>query len=123
MKKISKIDNLYKVNTLDKFDIIIHQLRDLKTSICDIQTSICEIKKDIDNIKTQNNVNCTSKDDIKDIQNTLNTINKSSRNMDEHIEFVENIYDIVKHPVSSLLNYYYGQNKEIDNIIVQRRLK
>jgi hypothetical protein len=39
--------------------------------------------------------------------------------MDHHIHFVENVFDVVKHPFSSLLRLYYRENKtnEIQDIL------
>lgn len=83
----------------DKLDIIIQKLQD-------IETNIKQIKEKISNIET-----------------TLNIINTSSQNMDEHIEFVENVYEVVKNPFSSVLEYYYGENKQITDITNIKRLK
>ena len=48
----------------------------------------------------------------------LNCINRSTQNMDHHINFVENVFDVVKYPFSSLLSLYYGFKKhEIKDIL------
>ena len=83
----------------DKLEIIIAKLQDIQINIHNINERISKI------------------------ETTLNIINTSSQNMDDHIEFVENIYDVVKNPFSSFLEYYYGKNKEIENIIQTKRLK
>lgn len=83
----------------DKLNIIIQKLQD-------IETNIQKINEKISNIET-----------------TLNIINTSSQNMDEHIEFVENVYEVVKNPFSSFLEYYYGKNKQITDITNIKRLK
>lgn len=84
---------------VNKLDIIIEKLQN-------IETHIQNINKRITNIES-----------------ILNIINQSSQNMDDHIEFVENIYDVVKNPFSSFLEYYYGKNKNIENVINTKRLK
>jgi hypothetical protein len=48
------------------------------------------------------------------IENTLGSINKSTHNMDEHIYFVEHIFDVVKTPFINILKWY---NKDISNDI------
>mgnify|MGYP001022505183 CR=1 FL=1 len=49
----------------------------------------------------------TLKDQVEHIDHKLNVVNSSCKNMDEHIGFVENIYDIVKSPFQKVLTYYY----------------
>jgi hypothetical protein len=44
---------------------------------------------------------------ISKIESILNNINTSTENMDDHINFVENVYTVVKNPISSLLKLYY----------------
>ena len=43
---------------------------------------------------------------IDHIDTKLNIVNSSCKNMDQHIGFVENIYDIVKYPFQKVLTYY-----------------
>jgi hypothetical protein len=38
------------------------------------------------------------------IENDLKDIKKSSNNMDDHISFVENVYDTVKYPFYYIIN-------------------
>lgn len=83
----------------DKLDIIIQKLKDIETNIQQINEKISKI------------------------ESTLNIINTSSQNMDDHIEFVENVYEVVKNPFSSFLEYYYGKNKQITDITNIKRLK
>jgi uncharacterized protein with von Willebrand factor type A (vWA) domain len=84
---------------VNKLDIIIEKLQNIETHIQNTNQRIANI------------------------ESTLNIINKSSQNMDDHIEFVENIYDVVKNPFSSFLEYYYGKNKHIEDVIHTKRLK
>jgi uncharacterized protein YfkK (UPF0435 family) len=84
---------------VNKLDIIIEKLQNIETHIQNTNQRIANI------------------------ESKLNIINKSSQNMDDHIEFVENIYDVVKNPFSSFLEYYYGKNKHIEDVIHTKRLK
>ena len=43
---------------------------------------------------------------LEKIEDRLSILEKSSLNMDEHINFVEAIYDIVKRPFKNILNIY-----------------
>lgn len=47
---------------------------------------------------------------LEKVESTLNIVNKSTKNMDEHINFVENVYTVVKKPFVSLLGFYYNKN-------------
>ena len=38
---------------------------------------------------------------------------KDTKNMNNHINFVENIYNVVKNPFQNVLHYYYGKNLKI----------
>lgn len=51
---------------------------------------------------------------LNDIDNRLKIVENSTDNMDNHISFVENIYEVVKHPMSSLLSLYYGKSNHND---------
>ncbi len=47
------------------------------------------------------------------IEAKLNIINDSTSNMDNHIQFVEDVYDKIKQPLSyaaNKINYYIGSN-------------
>jgi prefoldin subunit 5 len=43
----------------------------------------------------------------KTLEQKIDHIQYSTQNMDEHIDFVESVYNVVKNPVSSLLKLYY----------------
>ena len=47
---------------------------------------------------------------IKKIELHLENINKSTNAMDNHINFIESIYDVVRIPMVDFLKYYYGYN-------------
>lgn len=58
---------------------------------------------------------------LKDIQTRLDNIElmlkeqkESSRKMDEHIEFIDSVYDTVKKPFCKALSIYNGQTVIID---------
>ena len=50
---------------------------------------------------------------------TLVSISSSTGNMDHHISFVENVFDVVKYPFSSFLNLYYNKRGVIEQDISQ----
>ena len=52
----------------------------------------------------------------KNIEKRLELLEKSANTMDEHIDFVENVYDIVRTPFSYILGTYSSnsQNKLIN---------
>lgn len=68
------------------------------------------------NIKIDKVINILDKliqqnvEDSQKINTNLDYINRSAQNMDHHINFVENVFDVVKHPFSSLLRLYYTPN-------------
>ena len=50
------------------------------------------------------------------IENKLNIINDSTSHMDNHIQFVENVYDKIKQPLAYAANKItYYMNNTIDN--------
>lgn len=58
---------------------------------------------------------------LRDIQSRLDNIElileeqkQSSRKMDEHIEFIDSVYDTVKKPFCKALSLYNGQTVIID---------
>jgi|LakMenEpi03Aug12_release.lakeMendotaPanAssembly.Ray.scaffolds.fasta_scaffold12435_2 hypothetical protein len=60
----------------------------------------------------------TLKDQVEHTDHKLNIVNSSCKNMDEHIGFVENIYDIVKSPFQKVLTYYYTDtdSKKLEDV-------
>lgn len=71
--------------------------------------------------------------DIKEILNSLKNIEKrldiieevininlkSSKKMDEHIEFIDNVYLTVKKPFCDLLTFYKGENISIEKKLLK----
>lgn len=50
--------------------------------------------------------------EMETLNEKLNSVNSSCKNMDEHIGFVENVYDVVKSPFQKVLTYYYGSSEQ-----------
>jgi hypothetical protein len=95
-------------------------IQNLETKIDTLETKIDTLETKIDNVVNllekliqQNTI------ESEKINTNLNCINHSTRNMDHHIHFVENVFDVVKYPFSSLLRLYYRENKtnEIQDIL------
>jgi hypothetical protein len=53
---------------------------------------------------------------LENIEKRLDLIENSTSNMDSHINFVERVYDIVKHPLRNVLSYYYNDDKKLLSI-------
>jgi len=51
------------------------------------------------------------------VEKAISKIEQSTQNMDDHIDFVETVYNVVKNPVSSLLKLYYQSynNEQIES--------
>lgn len=49
---------------------------------------------------------------ISTLENKIDMILKDTKNMNNHINFVENIYNVVKNPFQNVL-HYYGKNLKI----------
>ena len=80
----------------------------LESKIDILETKIDKVANLLDQIIHQN----------ENLNTNLNSINRSTQNMDHHINFVENVFDVVKHPFSSLLRLYYGnKTNEIKDIL------
>lgn len=80
---------------------------------------IKEKEKDEDKLTT--NTNLTSillaiQSKLESIEKRLDLIENSTANMDTHINFVERVYDIVKHPLRNVLSYYYNDDKKLLSI-------
>jgi hypothetical protein len=69
----------------------------LNVKIDDVKNDLKGISKNIKDIN----------ENIKIICEKLDVIDKSAQNMDEHISFVENVYDVVRNPIKTALQYYY----------------
>ena len=48
------------------------------------------------------------------IEMILESNNKSCKKMDEHINFVDNVYNSVRKPFSRVLSYYHGDRIDIE---------
>jgi len=59
---------------------------------------------------------------LQKIEERMDKIQKSASNMDSHINFVENIYDVVKLPFSNLLHALSWSGGQITNEDSQKRL-
>lgn len=57
------------------------------------------------------------------IHDKIDRIYCSSENMDHHISFVENVYEVVKSPFKQALQFYYGTEStpQIDSIEMERK--
>lgn len=66
-----------------------------------------------------NNIN-TKIDNIQQkmsvLEDKINIISNDTKNMNTHINFVENIYNVVKTPFQNVLDYYYGKDLKIPDI-------
>lgn len=80
-----------------------------------------EMKDDYNNLK--NKIDHID-NKINHIHTLLESIASSTKNMDNHISFVENVYTVVKKPVSNILGWYdkktnieelYPVKKQIQN--------
>lgn len=47
---------------------------------------------------------------ISTLENKIDMILKDTKKMNNHINFVENIYNAVKNPFQNILHYYYSKN-------------
>jgi hypothetical protein len=51
---------------------------------------------------------------LDNIERVLELNQKSAKKMDEHIEFVDTVYDTVRKPFSKILTYYNGNTVNIE---------
>ena len=49
------------------------------------------------------------------IENLIKENSRSSKKMEEHIEFIDGIYDVVKKPVSNLLSFCNNKTIELQD--------
>jgi hypothetical protein len=54
--------------------------------------------------------------DIVSLKKDMESISQSTTNMDNHISFVESVWDVVKNPFSNLLQFYYGKNQNLQKL-------
>jgi capsule polysaccharide export protein KpsE/RkpR len=88
-----KDDNLIEIQT---------QLYKIQLQLQQTQTQLTELKDDLSELKQH-------------LKIKLNDISKNTEKMDDHISFVEDIYNVVKNPFQKALGYYYGNNVELAN--------
>ena len=60
---------------------------------------------------------------LENVEKSIQKIQFSTKNMDNHIDFVENVYTVVKKPFVSLLGFYYNKNKDIKNELENLKVK
>jgi len=74
-----------------------------------MENDIKEILKKLNNIEKR----------LDDIEEIISINLKSSKKMDEHIEFIDSIYINVKKPFCDLLTYYKGEKINIDKNLIK----
>ena len=52
------------------------------------------------------------------IEKVLEMNQKSAKKMDQHIEFVDSVYDTIKTPFGKILSYYNGDNIQIEKRVL-----
>ena len=55
---------------------------------------------------------------LDNIERILELNQKSAKKMDEHIEFVDTVYDTVRKPFSKILTYYNGNTVNIEKRMI-----
>ena len=58
---------------------------------------------------------------LNNIEDILYNTQKSARKMDEHIDFIDNVYDNVRKPFSKILTYYNGNTVTIEKKLIDNR--
>lgn len=53
------------------------------------------------------------------IEEIINLNQKSAKKMDDHIDFVDNVYESIKKPFCNILSYYNGKNINIDKNLLK----
>jgi uncharacterized protein YaaN involved in tellurite resistance len=51
---------------------------------------------------------------LDNIEQILESINKSCKKMDEHIVFIDNVYNNIRKPFTQVLSYYHGDKVDLD---------
>lgn len=77
----------------DKSNELLYYLQKIDSRLCNLEQTIQILKTDVDNL-----------------QSNMEQIKSSTKNMDQHINFVERVYDVVKNPFTSMLRLYYRGN-------------
>jgi chromosome segregation ATPase len=110
---ISKIN--LKINKEGQHEILLDRLHKIESLLEDISTRLEKTNSRLENTNLR----------LEKVENTLQIVNKSTKNMDEHINFVENVYTVVKKPFVSLLGFYYNKNieKTLEHFDVKKRIK
>lgn len=70
--------------------------QDILNKLVEIQNDIQEIKNDVEILKTE-----------------ICNVRKDSNKMSTHIDFIDNVYDQVKHPLNFVCEKFYGVHKQI----------
>jgi archaellum component FlaC len=87
-------------------------------SLKSINDRINVLEKKFDNIENKL-INIYT--DNKNMEKTLTELQISSKNMDSHISFVENIYSVFKSPFRRFIRWYYRNDSDSEEQI--RRLE
>ena len=51
---------------------------------------------------------------LDNIEQILESNNKSCKKMDEHIVFIDNVYNNIRKPFAQVLSYYHGDKVDLD---------
>lgn len=51
---------------------------------------------------------------LENIEQSLETIKRSNMKLDEHVDFVDTVFETCKKPFNSLLTMYSGKNVNVD---------
>lgn len=94
----NKIQNT-QLTEFDMLNNIQKMFEETTSQLNNIQKELTDIKSQLDNIQTQ-----------------LKNVSTDTNKMNDHISFVENVYEVVKSPFEKALNYYYGNSVELQNI-------
>lgn len=97
----------HKLNHIEKrlINIEEHIIDTLKQNKIELIEEMNDLKKRIVNLECNNN-NII----LENIEKDITHVRKSTKNMDEHIDFVENVYSVIKNPFTSILKLYYSKN-------------
>jgi peptidoglycan hydrolase CwlO-like protein len=84
-----------------------------------IKNEINDIKKDLHILNDKLDIIMGKLDNLNDKINLsysmLETITESSKNMDQHISFIENVYTVLKYPFSKIL-FWYDKSTNINQL-------
>jgi hypothetical protein len=102
--------NINKINT----KINNNEIEEIMNRLYKIEIFLENISTRLENTDTR----------LDKVEKTLSIVNTSTKNMDQHINFVENIYTVVKKPFTSILGLYYNKNMDnsLDTFDVRKRI-